>query len=140
MTVPLHAHLGIRFEAVEALGTIRMALEVSAFHLNQAGTLHGGVITSMMDIACAVAIRARVDDVPPGPQEPVAAGSAIVTLTLNTCFVASVRAGTITVVARCRGGGRRIHFAQAELCDAEGRLLATAEGSYTMRASRLVGH
>lgn len=131
---PLRDFLGLRFVAVERDG-IRMRLDMTEQHLNQGGTLHGGVLTSMIDIACAVAVRARVDGVPPGPDEPAPnAAQPIVTLTLNTAFLGSVAGGTVTVVARQRGGGQRIRFVAAEVFDAQDRLIATGDGSYTLRA------
>lgn len=130
----LRAFLGLRFVAVEREG-IRMRLEMRPHHLNQGGTLHGGVLTSMIDIACAVAVRARVDGAPPGPQEPAPqASQPIVTLTLNTAFLGSVASGPVTVFARQRGGGQRIRFVAAEVFDAHDRLIATGDGSYTLRS------
>ena len=130
---PLRDFLGLRFVAVET-GGIRMRLEMTALHLNQGGTLHGGVVTSMIDIACAVAVRAHADGAPPGPQEPHADGTQpIITLTLNTAFLGTTANGTVTVVARQRGGGKRIRFVAAEVFDAHDRLIATGDGSYTLR-------
>lgn len=130
----MRAFLGLRFVAVERDG-IRMQLEMQPHHLNQGGTLHGGVLTSMIDIACAVAVRARVEGVPPGPQEPQPkASQPIVTLTLSTAFLGSVTSGLVTVVARQRGGGQRIRFVAAEVFDAQDRLIATGDGSYTLRS------
>lgn len=130
----MRAFLDLRFVAVERDG-IRMRLEVQPRHLNQGGTLHGGVLTAMIDIACAVAVRARVDGAPPGPHEPrPQSAQAIVTLTLNTAFLGSVASGSVTVVARQRGGGQRIRFVAAEVVDAQDRLIATGDGSYTLRS------
>lgn len=129
----VRAFLGLYFVAVER-DRICMRLDVQPHLLNQGGTLHGGVITSMIDIACAVAVRARVDNAPPGPQEPTPnAAQPIITLTLNTAFLGSVASGPVRVLARQRGGGQRIRFVAAEVFDAQDRLIATGDGSYTLR-------
>lgn len=131
---PLRDFIGLQFVAVERDG-IRMRLDMAPHHLNQGGTLHGGVVTSMIDIACAVAVRAHADKVPPGPLEPRvdATQPVIITINLNTAFLGSVSSGSVTVVARHRGGGKRIRFAAAEVLDAQNKLIATGDGSYTLR-------
>lgn len=131
---PLRDFIGLQFVAVERDG-IRMRLDMAPHHLNQGGTLHGGVVTSMIDIACAVAVRAHVDGASPGPHEPHvdATKPVIITINLNTAFLGSVSSGPVTVVARHRGGGKRIRFAAAEVLDAQDKLIATGDGSYTLR-------
>jgi uncharacterized protein (TIGR00369 family) len=131
---PLREFLGLHFVAVENDG-IRMRLELAPHHLNQGGTLHGGVVTSMIDIACAVAVRAYVDGASPGQHEPRADATqpVIITINLNTTFLGSVSSGAVTVVARHRGGGKRIRFAAAEVFDTHDKLIATGDGSYTLR-------
>ena len=125
--------LGLRFVSLDADG-VRMDMALQARHLNQGGTLHGGVVTTMIDIACAIAVRAYADGTPPGPHEPVAQPQRpVVTLTLATAFMGTANTGVVTVLAQRRGGGARVHFAGARVLDAAGRLLATGEGSYTLR-------
>lgn len=111
-----------------------MQLLLNHRHLNQAGTLHGGVVTTMIDIACSIAVRACQDESPTGSAEPEPdADRPVATLTLNTCFLATTRRGVVTVHAQRRGGGKRIHFAAAQVKDQNGKLLATGEGSYTLK-------
>lgn len=129
----LRDFLDLRFIAVESEG-IRMSLDVREHHLNQAGTLHGGVLMSMIDIACAMAVRAYVERALPGPQEPVAdPEQPIITIMLNTAFLGSVSGGAVTIFAHRRGGGKRILFAAATVMDSEGKLIATGDGSYALR-------
>lgn len=129
----LRDHLALEFISVGAEG-VRMQLRLEDLHLNQAGTLHGGVVTTMIDIACAIAVRAHHDDAPYGTVEPMPeAELPIATLTLNTSFLATARSGTVSVRAYRRGGGRRIHFVSAEVMDQDGNCIATGDGSYTLK-------
>lgn len=132
MSTSLREYLGIRFVGVASDG-VRLCVDLDERHLNQAGGLHGGVVTTMFDIACAIALRAHVDGSPIGPHEPTADPlRPLITLTLNTSFLHSAGQGRLTVVARHRGGGKRILFAHAEMHDEAGRLLATAEGNFAL--------
>lgn len=95
--------------------------EIRPDHLNRTGRLHGGVLASLLDTACGYA-GVFCDE--PGARR------ATVTLTLSVNFVAAVNAGRLSVAARRTGGGRSIFFADATVHDGEGRLIATASGSF----------
>lgn len=128
----VRSFLGLRFVAVDTEG-VRMEMALQPRHLNQGGTMHGGVVTTMIDIACAIAVRAHADGTRPGAHEPAAQPHRpVVTMTLTTAFMGTATAGVVTVLAQRRGGGTRVHFAAARVLDADGRLLATGDGSYTV--------
>jgi len=89
--------------------------------LNRSDILHGGVVSTLLDVAgglagCYCTVEGNV--------------RRAVTLSLNIQFIGSVSSGVVLANARRRGGGRNIYFADAELLDAEGKLLATAQGTY----------
>jgi uncharacterized protein (TIGR00369 family) len=106
-------------------GGAELVMPVRPHHLNRAGVLHGGVYMSLIDTACGLAGCYR-----PHPDRRRVA----VSLSLTTSFVAQCSGGTVRVVGRARGGGRRIFIASAEVFDEDGRLLALGEGSYRYRA------
>lgn len=98
-----------------------MKLTIGPEHLNSGGTLHGGVLATMIDHAggiagcyCAATGTARK----------------AVTISLTTSFLAAASQGTITAVGRKRSGGKRIFAATTEITDDSGRLLAIGEASY----------
>lgn len=102
-------------------GFARMELVVGPEHLNSGGTLHGGLLATMIDHAsgiagcyCAASGRSRK----------------AVTLSLTTSFLAAASGGTITAIGRKRSGGRRIFAATCEVTDEAGRLLAIGEATY----------
>lgn len=98
-------------------------LTVETRHLNRSGLLHGGVLTTLIDTACGYA-GCHAED-------PAQIRRAF-TLSLDCQFVATAPAGSrLTVQARKTGGGRQIFFAQAEVHDQDGRLIA--QGTATLR-------
>ena len=102
-------------------GTVEIELPFDDKLTQQHGFLHAGVISAALDTACGYA-GVFCDE--PGARR------ATVTLTLSVNFVAAVNAGRLSVAARRTGGGRSIFFADATVHDGEGRLIATASGSF----------
>jgi uncharacterized protein (TIGR00369 family) len=120
MENPLLDHLGIRLTAWEP-GHATFSLEIEPRHLNLQRSLQGGVIATMLDVACGYAgLRMR-----PG-QPPVNAA----TVMLNIGYSAGVKEGTVVAQGRVTGGGRRIYLASAELLAKDGTLIATAQGAF----------
>ena len=103
-----------------------VVLEVEERHMNRSGILHGGVMATLIDTACGYAGCYR-----PAPPEDSRRAS---TLSLTTSFIGPVVAGA-ELVARARrtGGGRQIFFADCEVRDQDGHLVATGSGSFKYR-------
>jgi len=84
---------------------------------NPLGTVHGGYAATLLDSACGIAVHSRL-----------AEGQSYTTLELKVAYHRAMTANTGMV--RAEGGvlsfGRRVAFAEAQLTDAEGRLLASA--------------
>lgn len=116
-------HLGLRLVQWEEDLAV-LELELGPEHLNRGKVLHGGVLTSMIDIACGFA-----GCFCPDPERIRKA----VTLSLTTSFTGQTSAGTIRAIGRKRVGGRRIFTATAEVVSASGELLALGEGTYRYR-------
>jgi uncharacterized protein (TIGR00369 family) len=95
--------------------------QVAPEHLNRTNRLHGGIIAVLCDTAAGYA---GCYCETPGE----ARSSVTLSLTLN--FVAPASRGRLRAEGRKTGGGRRIFFAEAEVRDAEGRLIATASGTF----------
>lgn len=99
---------------------VTVELPLEACHLNRSGHVHGGVLASLLDTAMSYAGLYSVD-----PEVPKA-----VTLSLTTTFVSPARHGTLTIVGRLRGGGRKIYLSSGEIFDEQGTLIALGEGSF----------
>ena len=80
---------------------------------NHVGSLHGGVIATLVDDAGTAAI-ASAD----------AAGRFGVTTDLNVSYFAAARQGTVTARAHVLKPGRTLAFVTVDVVDAGGRLLA----------------
>lgn len=102
-------------------GYALMELTIGPEHLNSGGSLHGGILATMIDHAggnagcfCAETGRSKK----------------AVTLSLTTSFLAGAASGKITAIGRKRPGGKRIFVSTTEITDETGRLLAVGEATY----------
>ncbi|WP_187432230.1 hypothetical protein ROLI_031510 [Roseobacter fucihabitans] len=98
-----------------------MSLEIASQHLNRNGTLHGGILAMMLGSAAGFAASFSFGG------EVL---SRVVTVTLNTQFVAAVTAGKVVATGHVSGGGRKIVHAEAEVRGEAGVLIAKASGVF----------
>ena len=106
-----------------------MELTIGPQHRNSHGSLHGGVLTSIIDNSGGLA----------GCYCP-ASGNVrkAVTLSLTTSFIASVSSGVIQAIGHKRSGGRRIFVSTIEVTDEAGNLIALGEATYRYVDKKLV--
>lgn len=123
---PLFDHLGVRLTGWDP-GFAAFELTLGRQHLNFAATLHGGVIATLLDVACGYSGLRSVSD---------SSAGLVATLTLAVSYHAGVAAGTLTALGRVTGGGRNIYFASAEVLGPDGRLIATGQGAFKLLAPR----
>ncbi|WP_390923203.1 PaaI family thioesterase [Parasedimentitalea psychrophila] len=98
-------------------GSCRVTLDLKPQHLNPIGVLHGGIVAMLLDVVCGNTASAYFDRA----EHPF-----VVTVSLNTSYVAAARAGRVTATAQAKGGGRSIAYVNGELHGEDGLLLATA--------------
>ncbi|WP_092374889.1 PaaI family thioesterase [Micromonospora phaseoli] len=98
-------------------GRVVVELEPQEFHYNPLGTVHGGVLSTLLDTAAACAVHTTLP-----------AGVGYTSLDLNVKFLRPVTVDSGTL--RCEGtvlqSGRRTALAQARLTDGRSRLVAHA--------------
>lgn len=100
-------------------------LELRPMHMNRSGWLHGGVLCTLLDTVCS---RSGCW-VPPG-----APARRCSTVSLTTNFLRAVQGGRLRAHGRQRmGAGSQIFSALGEVHDAEGQLLALAQGTFKYR-------
>ena len=104
-------------------GFARLEMPVRSEHRNTVGYLHGGVISSLLDVANAVAGSFG------------SSGEYVsITVNLNCTFMAPMRADTAVVEGELVRRSSSMFFAQAKLLDPQKNLLcATATGTYKSR-------
>lgn len=103
------------FEAVE--GSVTVRLDPQEFHYNPLGTMHGGVISTLLDTAAACSVHTLL---------PAGVGYTSLDLTVKFLRPVTVDSGRLTCVGSILQQGRRTALAQANLTDARGRLVAHA--------------
>jgi uncharacterized protein (TIGR00369 family) len=98
-------------------GAVVLELEPQSFHDNPIGSMHGGVIATLLDTVTGCAVHATLP-----------AGVGYTSLDLSVRFIRAVRpgSGTVTATGRVVHRGSRTAVAEASLVDASGRLIATA--------------
>ena len=108
----LYSHLGIRVLACDEGSDVEVDLQ--AFHKNFVGSMHGGVVATLIDCAASVCVLQELN-----------AGESFSTAQLNVQFIAALRGeGKVHAKGRLTKRGKKLAFADAELTDAEGRLCA----------------
>jgi uncharacterized protein (TIGR00369 family) len=116
--------LGAHLERV-APGEVDVSLQVETRHLNLAGTLHGGLIATLADTATGLALRTTLD-----------AGTTSLTSSLSVTFLRPGHPGKVTAMGRVVKRGTRFGYAEADVEDGEGRLLARAAATFTVMPDR----
>lgn len=92
--------------------------------VNRQGVAHGGALVTLLDTAAGYA----------GTWCPYPGRyRRAFTLSLTTNFLAAGRGGRMITEARVTGGGRAIYFAEADVRDENGQILATAVGAFRYR-------
>jgi uncharacterized protein (TIGR00369 family) len=118
--IPFTEHLGIRVAELED-GRARLELALRTEHTNSFGTAHGGVLMTLLDVALCQAARTQHPDAP-----------GIMTIDLAASFMAG-GTGTLFAEGRVLKPGRTTIFAEAEVRNADGTLVAKAIGTVRAR-------
>jgi len=113
-------HLGVKTVALDD-GRARIELELRPELMNSFGTAHGGVIMTLLDVALCQAARTQHPDAP-----------GIVTIDMATSFISGGE-GRLVAEGRVLKPGRTTIFAEAEVRNADGTLVAKAIGTVRAR-------
>lgn len=113
---PVASMMGFSLDEIE-VGRAVFSLEPSETHYNPLGTVHGGVIATLLDSATGCAVHSVLP-----------AGSGYTSVDLHTRFLRPVTAasGRISAEGTVLSRGSRTAVAEARLTDAAGHLLAHA--------------
>jgi acyl-CoA thioesterase len=108
-------------EAEDGRAVVRMRAEDR--HLNPGGTVHGGAISTLVDVSMAEALNTTVTEEDERP----------VTVEMKVNYMAPAKPGVIASIARVRKGGKRVTVVEAEVVQEEDEeVVALATGTYTV--------
>ena len=113
------AVLGIHDQQADD-GRSRLALDATDQHLNPAGTVHGGVLATLVDTAMGAAVRSSTGD------EDVPATSQ-----LTITYLRPARPGTLTVTAEVRKQGEHLTVCEADV-EQDGKALVHAVATFAV--------
>jgi uncharacterized protein (TIGR00369 family) len=125
---PIAVLIGFRMTAIEP-GRARFEMDVEPRHHNPMGTLHGGVLCDIADVAMGSAYASTLED-----------GESFTTIDLRINFLRPVRNGHLTADASIVQRGRTIGMTECTITDEQGRLVAKASGTcMTLRGEQARG-
>lgn len=119
--VPVHGLLGLRVVAPGDDGPAIMEIPLAPEALGNGGRLHGGVISLLCDVACAVAASSS--------STYDHSTHALVTADLHVRYLGVATTGPVRATASVVQAGRALVVVEGRVTDAEDRLLAIADFS-----------
>ena len=98
-------------------GTARVVLDAGEQHLNGHGTVHGGAIATLVDMAMGMAVVSADDEAHPA------------TIEMKVMYLEPGEAGELVATATVRRKGGRISIVEAEVTQGE-RVVALALSTF----------
>ena len=117
--VPFVEHLGICM-LEKSSGLVKLILNSNPVLQNSWGSLHGGVIMTLLDVALASASRSLDEKC-----------NGAITIELKTNFI-SVASGTVYAVGRAQRAGKSLIFSEGEVTDEKKKIIARATGTFKL--------
>jgi len=125
---PIAQLIGFRLTAIEP-GRSRFELDADARHHNPMGTLHGGVLCDIADIAMGSAYASTLEE-----------GESFTTLELKINFLRPVRTAHLVADGLVVQRGRTVGMVECAVSDERGRLIARATSTcLTLRGEQARG-
>ena len=119
--IPFLQHLKIRTDEL-GQGTARLSLPVEREFTNSLGTVHGGVIMSLLDVAVCTAARTL---------HPESIG--VITIDMSVSFIGGGTGKRLNADARVMRDGRSMSFVEGEAKNEDGSLVAKAIATVRVR-------
>ena len=102
-------------------GRAVITIKAQQRHLNPSGTVHGGLISTLIDVSMAEALNTITQE----DEQPF-------TIQITVNYMKPGKVGTLTSTAQVRKGGERITIVEAEVVQEEDdEVIALATGTYT---------
>ncbi len=123
LKIPYAELLGLR-RLTEAPGNCTASMDVRPELTNSWGVAHGGAVMSLLDMTLGMSAKSLDDN---------AIGATTVELKVN--FLATVT-GEVVAEGHARRAGRSLVFAEGEIRNGSGEVLAKATGTFKLRFPR----
>jgi len=116
---PIFGLMNMKLTSVRAGHTV-IECEPDESHYNPLGTVQGGYACTVLDAAAGCAVHTTLP-----------AGTGYTSLEIKVSYLRglSLTTGPLTATGRVVKPGKRVAFAEAELTDSQGRLVATASST-----------
>ena len=112
--------VGVKVSSAEE-GRAVVSLQAEEQHLNPSGTVHGGVIYTLIDVSMAQALNTMTEE----DEQPF-------TIEIKVNYMEPGKPGTLTSTAQVRKGGKRVTIVEAEVVqEDDDEVVALATGTYT---------
>lgn len=102
-------------------GQGKVWLDIAPQHLNRHGSLHGGMVGTLLDTVSGFAASLSFDEKGLTP---------CMSISLSLHFIAGARKGRVVASAKITGRGRTLFFIDAVLKNDEGVIVATSSGVF----------
>jgi uncharacterized protein (TIGR00369 family) len=119
--IPFVQHLKIHTDTL-GKGEARLSLPIEPHLTNSLGTVHGGVIMSLLDVALCTAARTLHPD-----------SVGVVTIDMSTSFIGGGSGTRLLAEARVLKDGRSMSFVEGEARNEDGTLVAKAMATVRVR-------
>lgn len=115
---PMGDHMRMELTEVDS-GTVTFRCRPDESHCNPLGTVHGGLVSTLLDSALGCAAHTTL---------PAGIGYTSIEIKVNYLRPVQI-GGVLTCTGRVTKPGRRVAFAEGEVVDESGRIVATGSSS-----------
>ena len=117
---PMAGHAALKVVSADP-GEISVECNPDESHFNRIGTVHGGLMCTLLDSALGGAVHTTVP-----------AGIGFTSIDINVSYLRPVfpESAPLICKARVTKPGRRVAFAEGEVIDARGKTVATATSTF----------
>ncbi len=115
-------YLNIRDTGPDSDGAYHIDVDLEAKHLSRAGLVHGGMIMTLLDAAIGRAVMRQVPEKHTAP-----------TVELKINFFRPAASGKLKAIGRIVNKGKTLCYAEGEVLNEEGKLIAKASGSFFVK-------
>ena len=125
--IPFVTHLKMVTESLGE-GQARLSVPIEPHLTNSLGTVHGGVIMSLLDVALCTAARTLHPD-----------SLGVITIDMSTSFIGGGSGARLLAEARVLKNGRSMIFVEGEAKNEDGSLVAKAMATVRVRLKEKAG-